>query len=134
MNLKLDRRNLLKTGAAASLATMMQPFTGILALAAYAAGPALRRNAFTMAENDPVLVGYRKAIAAMKALPADNPCSWTYQAAIHGTTVTPAMTAWNTCHTGGRCRLAEYVVYLLRRVLPAGDDEGVRGAARSQAA
>ena len=62
-----------------------QPFTGIPALAAYAAGPTVRRNAFTMAVNDPILVGYRKAITAMKALPTNNPCSWTYQAAIHGT-------------------------------------------------
>jgi tyrosinase len=112
MKFKSDRRYLLKTGAAASLAMMMQPFTGIPALAAYAAGPAVRRNAFTMAENDPVLVGYRKAITAMKALPADNPCSWTYQAAIHGTTVTPAKIAWNTCHTDARFFWSWHRMYL----------------------
>jgi hypothetical protein len=74
----------------------------IPALAAYAAGPTVRRNAFTMAENDPILKGYRKAIIAMKALPTDDPCSWTYQAAIHGTTLTPAQTGWNTCHIDAR--------------------------------
>ena len=85
MTIQFKRRSLLKTGAAALVGAMSQPFTGIPALAAYAAGPTVRRNAFTMATNDPILVGYRKAITAMKALPTNNPCSWTYQAAIHGT-------------------------------------------------
>jgi tyrosinase len=48
----------------------------------------------------------------MKALPADNPCSWTYQAAIHGTTVTPALTAWNTCHTDARFFWSWHRMYL----------------------
>jgi Common central domain of tyrosinase len=91
---------------------MSQPFTGIPALAAYAAGPTVRRNAFTMAENDPILKGYRKAITAMKALPTDNPCSWTYQAAIHGTTLTPVQTAWNTCHIDPRFFWSWHRMYL----------------------
>ena len=94
MNIHINRRDFLKTGTVALLGAVSRPFTGIPALAAYAAGPTARRNAFTMAENDPILKGYRKAITAMKALPTDNPCSWTYQAAIHGTTLTPVQTAW----------------------------------------
>jgi Common central domain of tyrosinase/Polyphenol oxidase middle domain len=112
MNSQFNRRNLLKTGAAALVGAMSQPFTGIPALAAYAAGPTVRRNAFTMATNDPILVGYRKAITAMKALPTNNPCSWTYQAAIHGTTLTPAQTAWNTCHTDARYFWSWHRMYL----------------------
>jgi len=112
MNSQFDRRNLLKTGTAAVLGAMSQSFIGIPALAAYAVAPAVRRNAFTMAENDPILRGYRKAIVAMKALPTNNPCSWTYQAAIHGTTLTPVQTAWNTCHTDPRFFWAWHRMYL----------------------
>jgi tyrosinase len=112
METKLNRRRLLKTGVIALLGGAAQPFTGIPALAAYAVQPTLRRNAFTMAENDPILKGYRTAIAAMKALPANNPCSWTYQAAIHGTTVTPTQIAWNTCHTDSRFFWSWHRMYL----------------------
>lgn len=112
MNTQIDRRRLLQTGAAALLGVMSQPFTGIPALAAYAAGPTVRRNAFTMAENDPILKGYRKAIIAMRALPSDDPCSWTYQAAIHGTTSTPVKTAWNTCHIDARFFWSWHRMYL----------------------
>lgn len=100
MNIQLNRRNLLGTGAAASLAALAQPFQGIPALAAYAAGPALRRNASAMAADDPILVGYRKAITAMKALPELNPCSWIYQASIHGSPDGPIHPAWSTCEHG----------------------------------
>ena len=112
MNIHINRRDFLKTGAVALLGAVSQPFTGIPALAAYAAGPTARRNAFTMAENDPILKGYRKAITAMKALPTDNPCSWTYQAAIHGTTLTPVQTAWNTCHIDPRFFWSWHRMYL----------------------
>jgi tyrosinase len=53
-----------------------------------------------MNASDPILVSYRTAIKAMKALPATDPRSWAYQAAIHGTFVTPVQTAWNTCEHG----------------------------------
>lgn len=36
-----------------------------------------------MAANDPVLVAYRQAVAAMKKLPAGDRRSWAYQASIH---------------------------------------------------
>jgi len=95
---RMNRRGLLKAGAAFSIVGGTQFFTGIPALAAYAAGPAVRRNASTMAANDPILTGYRKAIKAMRALPNSNPCSWYYQAAIHGTTDPANLPSWNTCH------------------------------------
>lgn len=112
MSARLTRRRLLKTGGIAVLGAATQTFTGIPALAAYANQPAVRRNAFTMANNDPILVGYRKAITAMRALPTENPCSWSYQAAIHGTTVTPVLMAWNTCHTNSRFFWSWHRMYL----------------------
>lgn len=108
---QLTRRSILKAGGAALLGGAAT-FTGIPALAGYAVGPAVRRNAFNMASNDPILVGFSKAITAMKALPTENPCSWTYQAAIHGTTLTPVLTAWNTCHTDARFFWSWHRMYL----------------------
>jgi tyrosinase len=112
MDVQLSRRRMFKSGAAAFVGAMSQAFIGIPALAAYAAGPAVRRNAFSMANNDPILVGYRKAITAMRALPANDPCSWSYQAAIHGTDATPVMTAWNTCHIDSRYFWSWHRMYL----------------------
>lgn len=60
----------------------------------------VRRNLGGMAASDPVLVSYRKAIKAMKALPTANPLSWDYQAAIHATTLSGSHIAWNTCEHG----------------------------------
>jgi len=112
MSTRFNRRDVLKTGAATLLGAVSQSFTGIPALADYAVGPTVRRNAFTMAESDPILRGYRRAIVAMRALPANNPCSWTYQAAIHGTTLTPVLTAWNTCHSDPKFFWSWHRMYL----------------------
>jgi tyrosinase len=47
------------------------------------------------------ITSYAKAITAMKALPSTDPRSWSYQAAIHGTTAPcPCLTSWNTCEHG----------------------------------
>lgn len=112
MDTRLTRRSLFKTGGAALAGAMSQTFVGIPALAGYAAGPAVRRNAFSMANNDPILIGYRRAIIAMKALAPNDPCSWHYQAAIHGTDELPALTAWNTCHIDSRYFWSWHRMYL----------------------
>jgi len=112
MNSHFNRRSLLKAGAGVLAGSAAQMFTGIPALAAYAAGPTVRRNAFFMAANDPILVGYRQAIRAMKLLAPDDPCSWSYQAAIHGTIATPVLTAWNTCHIDSRYFWSWHRMYL----------------------
>ena len=112
METGLDRRQLLKTGAAASLVAGTQFFTGIPALARYAAGPTLRRNASAMAASDPILRGYRTAIRAMRALPDTDPCSWFYQAAIHGTFDPRNLPSWNTCHTNASFFWAWHRMYL----------------------
>lgn len=92
------RRFLLVAGAAASV-TMLNPWSSPI-VTAQATTPLMRRDVGPMAASDPILVSYRAAIKAMKALPATDPRSWTYQAAIHGTTMTQTRTAWNTCEHG----------------------------------
>ncbi|HEX8527385.1 tyrosinase family protein [Allosphingosinicella sp.] len=112
MNTMIDRRQLLRTGAAASVIAGSQFFMGIPALADYAVGPTVRRNASSMAANDPILRGYRRAIRAMRALPDTNPCSWFYQAAIHGTNDPRNLLSWNTCHTNSSFFWAWHRMYL----------------------
>ena len=108
----MNRRGLLKAGAAFSVVGASQFFTAIPALADYAVGPTVRRNASTMAASDPILRGYRRAIQAMRALPNNNPCSWFYQAAIHGTTDPANLPSWNTCHTDPTFFWAWHRMYL----------------------
>jgi hypothetical protein len=112
MTVTITRRDLIRSGAAATAFAGAQFFTGVPALADYAVGPTMRRNASTMAESDPILRGYRRAIVAMRALPDTNPCSWFYQAAIHGTTDPRNLTAWNTCHTDPTFFWAWHRMYL----------------------
>jgi len=67
---------------------------------AFGATTYVRRNVAGMDASDPVLLSYRKAIKAMQALPQSNPLSWTYQGAIHWTTLTPLLTSWDNCEHG----------------------------------
>ncbi len=112
MAIELNRRHFLRTGTMLMIATGTQYFTGIPALADYAVGPTLRRNASGMGASDPILRGYRRAITAMRSLPDENPCSWFYQAAVHGTTDPRNLTAWNTCHTDPEFFWAWHRMYL----------------------
>ena len=94
---QINRRRFIREGAAAtSIAVFSQPWLGSVALADYAVAPAKRRAASGLKASHPILVGYGKAIAAMKALPATNPCSWAAQAAIHCARLRSggAMRAW----------------------------------------
>ncbi len=96
MDHKPTRRQILfAIGATASVSLLDSPLS--LFKHAEAAQPLVRRDIGGMNASDPILVSYRKAIATMKALPANDPRSWAYQAAIHGSFVTPVQTAWNTC-------------------------------------
>src|SRR5690242_10282292 len=72
----LDRRSVLQGGAAALAVT------GLGVTGANAA-VVMRRSVNNMALNDPTLVTYRAAVAAMKALPANDPRNWLKQADIH---------------------------------------------------
>jgi tyrosinase len=87
MTTSIHRRGFLGTAAAAALS---QPLLGTPAFADYAVAPAKRRAASTLAATDPIVVGYARAVAAMKALPSTDPCSWTAQAAIHWPSFGPA--------------------------------------------
>jgi tyrosinase len=60
----------------------------------------LRRDVANLSASSSFIKSYAKAVKAMKALPASDPRSWAYQAAIHGTMASPPMTAWNTCEHG----------------------------------
>jgi hypothetical protein len=114
MKKDMTRRNFLVTAGAAVSATVMgRPFLNIDA--AYAqcnvvGGPFVRRDIGELAATDPIIISYRKGIAAMKALNGQtppNPLSWEFQAAIHGTTATPpsgptcsflgTTVPWSTC-------------------------------------
>ncbi len=107
---QLNRRRFMQSTAATVGAATY--FTDVSALYGYAINPTMRRNASNMATNDPVMIGYRRAVAAMKNLPDSNPCSWFYQSAIHGTNVMPAQTAWNSCHMDARFFWAWHRMYL----------------------
>jgi hypothetical protein len=43
------------------------------------------------------LTAFKNGVTVMKSRAATDPTSWTYQAAIHGTSATPVQTAWSTC-------------------------------------
>src|SRR5258708_11253571 len=93
------RRFLVTAGAAASTVLGSSLFN----LDTVWAAPYIRRNLGGMAASDPVLVSYRKAIKAMKALDSGSPLSplsWAYQAAIHGVPGPSLHTSWNTCEHG----------------------------------
>jgi hypothetical protein len=95
---QITRRSFLATAGAASLTLLGQAVFHVEP--ASAASLSVRRNVGGMNAFDPVIVSYRKAVAAMRALPASDSRSWTYQAAIHGTFASPPQTAWNTCQHG----------------------------------
>ncbi|HEY6961630.1 MAG TPA: tyrosinase family protein [Gaiellaceae bacterium] len=99
MTARLTRKELVVQGARATagLAILGSPlFYPATALAA----PLTRRDVGGLGATDPIIVGYRKAVQAMKALPASDPRSWSYQAAIHGTLASGSHVAWNTCEHG----------------------------------
>jgi tyrosinase len=76
-------------------------------------------NSLTQAEINAIKVGVLK----MRALPYTNPTSWTYQSAIHGTTLTDNLPLWNSCHkpTEANFFLAWHrmFVYFFERILRA---------------
>ena len=72
----LSRRHVLTHGAALTAAAA-------LPAEAQAQSVLLRPNVSNLAPNHPILVSYRTAINAMKALPQSDPRNWTRQAQIH---------------------------------------------------
>ncbi len=83
-----------------------------------------RRNVIDLADGDDTLLWYGCAVAAMKALPGDDPRSWTYQAAIHGTTADVPSSLANflaQCEHGSSFFLPWHRMYLfiLERIVAA---------------
>ena len=98
----MQRREFLSTGVVAGTVGLFDPATGqaqqitlhdFLRFRFCWGQPHLRRDAHGLiAQNPahPTLTAYATAITHMKTLPVANPTSWTYQAAIHGTNLSPA--------------------------------------------
>jgi hypothetical protein len=60
----------------------------------------IRRDIWSLAPDDPVVVWYGKAVSGMRGRQATDPTSWSYQAAIHGTEEAPNRLGWNGCQHG----------------------------------
>jgi len=73
----VNRRTLLTQGAALAAAAALP------SEASAQAAVLQRSNVSSLAPNHPILVSYRAAITAMKALPSSDPRNWTRQAQIH---------------------------------------------------
>lgn len=72
----------------------------------------VRRNVWTLPEDDLTLAHYAAAVTEMKRRDADDPTSWAYQAAIHGTSETPPKPLWNSCKHGSWFFLSWHRMYL----------------------
>jgi Common central domain of tyrosinase/Polyphenol oxidase middle domain len=59
----------------------------------------VRKNIYSLSAAE--ITSIKNGIAAMKLLPLTDPTSWTYQAAIHGTTLPNNLPSWNSCHQPG---------------------------------
>lgn len=93
---KVNRREFLAVGVASAASA-----TAAMALprereARQPGGPRVRRNVYHMDWNGPEIAGYREAVRVMKLRPASDPTSWEYQAAIHGSFVSP-LALHHTC-------------------------------------
>jgi hypothetical protein len=101
-NSQFSRREFITSAGAAGLFLLVEPATPSQQIRDFIfrrrcrdAGAIVRKNFKNLTAAE--LTAFKNAVAAMKARPTTNPTSWAYQAAIHGTTTTPAQTAWNTC-------------------------------------
>jgi tyrosinase len=60
----------------------------------------VRRNIWTLPSGDQTVEEYAHAVAIMKGRPANDPTSWSYQAAMHGTHARSVQPLWNGCQHG----------------------------------
>lgn len=74
--------------------------------------PFARVDIWSLAEDDPIVVGYANAVAAMQAKPGTDPTSWSYQAAIHGTDDASPLPQWNQCRHGSWYFVAWHRMYV----------------------
>jgi tyrosinase len=64
------------------------------------ATPFVRVDIWSLADSDPIVQGYADADAAMRARSSNDPTSWSYQAAMHGTYAQPSQPLWDECRHG----------------------------------
>jgi tyrosinase len=74
------------------------------------AGAIIRKSFKTLTAAE--LTAFKNGVAVMKSRGANDPTSWTYQAAIHGTVTTPVQTAWNTCQHNTTFFLSWHRMYI----------------------
>jgi len=60
----------------------------------------VRQNIYSLPASDPIILAYKKGLAVMQLRDKADPTSWSYQAAIHGTTSIIKKPAWSTCQHG----------------------------------
>jgi tyrosinase len=60
----------------------------------------VRRDIWSLQPNDVTVAAYANAVKRMRERPEDDPTSWTYQAAMHGTHAKPNKPGWNECQHG----------------------------------
>jgi tyrosinase len=94
-----SRRRFLGLGAGAAAAVLIQrsPFAEI---ARAQTTPLVRRNLNGLSTDHEIIRSFELAITRMKELPVTDPRSWDYQAAIHGTRLTPKRAGWDSCVHG----------------------------------
>ena len=97
-----SRRDFIKgAGIAGGLTLLEPPVSGqtlkdfIFRRRCRDAGAIVRKSFKTLTAAE--LTAFKKGVEVMKSRAVNDPTSWAYQAAIHGTTLTPTQTAWNTC-------------------------------------
>jgi tyrosinase-like protein len=61
---------------------------------------------------DPYTLGYARAVGVMRERDPDDPTSWRYQAALHGTYRQPADPLWNGCQHGSWFFLPWHRIYI----------------------
>jgi len=74
--------------------------------------PFVRREVRSLPAGDPTLTAYAEAVRAMQERPDDDPTSWYYQAAIHGSEADPSQPLWNQCKHGNWYFLAWHRMFL----------------------
>ena len=108
--MKTNRRRFLTTLGATASATLLAP--SVFDFKLLAGTPFVRSDVGGLSATGAILTGYEKAIAAMKALPTSDKRSWTYQAAIHYTSLSPLMADWDNCQHGTHFFWAWHRMYL----------------------
>src|SRR5947207_9207325 len=109
------RHFLKKTGVVASATLFSGPILDFLGVTGDAFAAAIRPNVKSLTAASQTIVSYKKGIAAMQALPANNPLNWNNFANIHGIGPQPPSGSnplWDTCQHGQWWFLPWHRMYL----------------------